>query len=89
MFTFSLASTHTIIRGEVVSQAPDHRGGAPTRSFVARDILAFSVQSGPNAKVWTTTIHDDGKVVVVTEDKLRRQLDLPPVPTTTTTLKKH
>ena len=55
--------------------------------FVVRDLLAFGVQSGPQAKQWAITIKRDGNVVLVGENVLRHQLGLSPitVPTTTTT----
>jgi pimeloyl-ACP methyl ester carboxylesterase len=55
--------------------------------LVVRDLLAFGVQSGPQAKQWATTVKNDGNVVLSAEDELRHQLGLAPikVPTTTTT----
>jgi len=55
--------------------------------LVVRDLLAFGVQSGPQAKQWATTIKNDGNVVLAAEDTLRHQLGLAPikVPTTTKT----
>jgi pimeloyl-ACP methyl ester carboxylesterase len=55
--------------------------------LVVRDLLAFGVQSGPQAKQWAITIKNDGNVVLAAEDELRHQLGLAPikVPTTTTT----
>jgi hypothetical protein len=52
---------------------------------VVRDLLAFAVQSGPKAKMWTTTTKNDGKVVLAAENVLRHQLGLSPITTTTTT----
>jgi len=52
---------------------------------VVRDLLAFAVQSGPEAKTWTTTTKNDSKVVLVAENALRHQLGLSPITTTTTT----
>lgn len=56
--------------------------------LVVRDLLAFGVQSGTQATKWTTTIQDDGKVVLTAENVVRHQLGLTPIkapPTTTTT----
>jgi pimeloyl-ACP methyl ester carboxylesterase len=53
--------------------------------LVERDLLAFGVQSGPQAKQWTTTIKNDGNVVLAAEDRLRHQLGLAPIKTPTTT----
>jgi pimeloyl-ACP methyl ester carboxylesterase len=55
--------------------------------YVVRDLLAFGVQSGPQAKQWTITIKSDGKVVLAAENLLRHQLGLAPIkaPTATTT----
>jgi pimeloyl-ACP methyl ester carboxylesterase len=55
--------------------------------LVVRDLLAFGVQSGPQAKLWATTIKSDGNVVLGAEDTLRHELGLAPikVPTSTTT----
>ena len=59
--------------------------------FVARDVLAFAVQSGPKAQKWTSTIKNDGKVELAAENVFRCQLGLSPItppPTTTTTMTK-
>jgi pimeloyl-ACP methyl ester carboxylesterase len=56
--------------------------------LVVRDLLAFGVQSGTQATKWTTTIQDDGKVVLAAENVVRHQLGLSPIkapPATTTT----
>jgi pimeloyl-ACP methyl ester carboxylesterase len=53
--------------------------------LVVRDVLALAVQSGSKAKAWTTTIGNDGKVVLALENALRRHFGLAPITTTTTT----
>jgi hypothetical protein len=53
--------------------------------LVARDVLALAAQSGLRAKVWTTTIESDGKVVLTLANALRRHLGLAPITSTTTT----
>jgi hypothetical protein len=53
--------------------------------LVGRDVLALAVQGGSKAKAWTTTIGNDGKVLLALENALRRHFGLAPITTTTTT----
>jgi hypothetical protein len=54
--------------------------------LIVRYVEAFSAQSGPKAKQWTTDVEKDGRVVLTDENALRHQLGLSPiVPKKTTT----
>jgi len=75
--------------GATASLAPSIRVFTNADELVARDILAFGAQSGSKAKKWTSIITADGKLVQATENALRRELGLSPIPTTTTTVAKH
>jgi pimeloyl-ACP methyl ester carboxylesterase len=67
------------------------QGFVKANELIVRYVQAFSAQTGPQAKQWTTKIEKEEKVVLTAENALRHELGLSPIipnkttATTTTT----